>query len=107
MTTLLIPSRKTLSFSVILGGVFFLSACNSGGEVKLDSQKRKMSYAIGQQIGGSMKKQQLDIDVGVERWGTTSFTTRAFRNARRVRARSSSLSSTSRMTPVFIGRALA
>jgi len=37
-----------------------MSACN---EVKLDNQKKKVSYAIGQQIGQSMKAQELDVDV--------------------------------------------
>ncbi len=32
---------------------------------KLDTDKKKISYAIGQQIGESFKKQELDIDVGV------------------------------------------
>jgi FKBP-type peptidyl-prolyl cis-trans isomerase len=39
---------------------------NNGVEAaKLDTDKKQISYAIGQQIGDSFKKQELDIDVGV------------------------------------------
>jgi FKBP-type peptidyl-prolyl cis-trans isomerase FkpA/FKBP-type peptidyl-prolyl cis-trans isomerase FklB len=57
--TALIPT-KILPLSFLLGGAFLVSACK---EPKLETQKQKMSYAIGQQIGKSMKAQELDVDV--------------------------------------------
>lgn len=59
MKNALIPS-KILPLVLFMGGGLLVSACN---DVKLDTQKKKMSYAIGQQIGHSMKAQELDVDV--------------------------------------------
>jgi FKBP-type peptidyl-prolyl cis-trans isomerase FklB len=40
-----------------------LAACNGGGNTKLETQKDKVSYIIGQNIGRSFKQQNLDSDV--------------------------------------------
>jgi FKBP-type peptidyl-prolyl cis-trans isomerase FklB len=51
---------------------FLLAACNGGGSGKLDTQKDKVSYIIGQNIGRSFQQQGLDsevIDLGKLRAG--------------------------------------
>jgi len=53
--------RQILPFSLV--AVVGLSACTK--DVKLDDQKKKMSYAIGQQIGESIKSQGLAVDADV------------------------------------------
>lgn len=40
-----------------------LAACNAGGSTKLDTQKDKASYIIGQNIGRSFQQQNLDESV--------------------------------------------
>lgn len=49
---------------LVLGGLAlataFTAACNK--KVKLDSDTKKASYAIGQQIGGNLKQQNIDFD---------------------------------------------
>ena len=48
-----------------LSGCDKLKSLTSGGSVKLDSDKAKVSYAIGAQIGKGMKSQGLDVDPNV------------------------------------------
>ncbi|MEO5667633.1 MAG: FKBP-type peptidyl-prolyl cis-trans isomerase [Bdellovibrionota bacterium] len=52
---------KLLQLSLVVGGGLSIVACAA----KLDTQKKKVSYVIGQQIGESMKTQGVDIDVDV------------------------------------------
>jgi FKBP-type peptidyl-prolyl cis-trans isomerase FklB len=42
---------------------FLLIACNDKGSAKLETQKDKVSYIIGQNIGRSFKQQSLDAEV--------------------------------------------
>lgn len=53
----------------LVAGVTLLASCNKGakigGEVKLDTEEKKVSYAIGQEIGRGMKSQGIKIDVSV------------------------------------------
>ncbi len=54
-------AQSRLAISVVLAGaVVGLSACEK--KVKLDSDVRKSSYAIGQQIGQNVKTQGIEID---------------------------------------------
>lgn len=52
---------KLLNLSLVVGGAFSVAACAA----KLESNKQKISYAIGQQIGQSIKGQNIDVDVDV------------------------------------------
>jgi len=52
---------KLLQVSLVCGSVLSIGACAA----KLDTQKKKVSYVIGQQIGESMKTQGVDVDVDV------------------------------------------
>jgi FKBP-type peptidyl-prolyl cis-trans isomerase FklB len=54
-----------------LAGILLI-ACNDKGSVKLETQKDKVSYVIGQSIGRNMEQQQIDetvIDLGILRAG--------------------------------------
>jgi FKBP-type peptidyl-prolyl cis-trans isomerase FklB len=54
-----------------LAGILLI-ACNSKGSSKLETQKDKVSYVIGQNIGRNMQQQQLDetvIDLDILRQG--------------------------------------
>ena len=52
---------------LVLGlGVVVLSGCIEGKpQVKLETDKQKFSYAIGQRIGGDLKSRSLDVDTDV------------------------------------------
>jgi FKBP-type peptidyl-prolyl cis-trans isomerase FkpA/FKBP-type peptidyl-prolyl cis-trans isomerase FklB len=50
-----------LNLPLVVGMCVSVAACAA----KLESQKQKMSYAIGQQIGNSIKSEGLDVDVDV------------------------------------------
>lgn len=52
---------KLLQFSLVCTGGLSIVACAA----KLDTQKKKVSYVIGQQIGESIKGQGVDVDVDV------------------------------------------
>ena len=57
--------RSTLKLNI---GVFALAAATmvlSGCDKKLDTDTRKASYAIGQQIGKNLKDQGIDVDADV------------------------------------------
>lgn len=53
--------------STVVGLLLVLSACDGGGksEVKLDTEQKKFSYVIGQEIGQNFKQQNLSIDPDV------------------------------------------
>lgn len=56
-----------MQFVVIAGFLLALSGCDKGGssEVKLDTEKQKFSYVVGQEIGQNFKQQNLEIDAEV------------------------------------------
>ncbi|MGE3975772.1 MAG: FKBP-type peptidyl-prolyl cis-trans isomerase [Bdellovibrionales bacterium] len=58
---------KTQTTKIIfaLFALVSISACNKFGSVELKTDKQKISYTIGQQIGSSFKQQGLDVDVDV------------------------------------------
>src|ERR1043166_6979918 len=51
--------------SVFVLGLFGIVGCQKGGNVDLKSDKQKLSYAIGQQIGRQVKGSGLEIDSDV------------------------------------------
>ena len=53
--------KSKLMVGLSVAVAFGMVAC----EKKLDSDQKKASYAIGQQIGGNMKQQNIDIDTDV------------------------------------------
>src|SRR4051812_41976802 len=59
------PQMRKIAFA--LAAVCFLgfAGCQKGGNVSLNSDKAKISYAIGQQIGRSVKGSGLDLDSDV------------------------------------------
>lgn len=57
---------RSLSRILVFSFPFIFSACNGDGKnVDLTSDKAKMSYVIGQQIGRQFKSQKLDVDSAV------------------------------------------
>lgn len=54
------------SLALILG-LSLLASCNKkmGGDVKVETEEQKVSYAIGQEIGRGMKAQGIKVDVPV------------------------------------------
>jgi FKBP-type peptidyl-prolyl cis-trans isomerase len=56
----LTTSRIVIS-SIAIAGMLFIAGC----EKKLDTDQRKASYAIGQQIGQNLKGQNIDFDADV------------------------------------------
>ena len=53
--------------TLTLVSIFALSGCTKSGGKELKTDKDKISYAIGQQIGKSFKAQNLDVDSDVLR----------------------------------------
>ncbi len=52
--------NKLVLGAMLVTGLFLTSSCQK--KVKLDSDIKKASYAIGQQIGGNLKQQNIDFD---------------------------------------------
>lgn len=52
--------NKLVVGGVVVAALAMTTACQK--KVKLDTDVRKASYAIGQQIGGNLKQQNIDID---------------------------------------------
>ncbi len=52
--------NKLMVGSLVVGALAFSTACTK--KVKLDTDIKKASYAIGQQIGGNLKQQNIDFD---------------------------------------------
>src|SRR4030042_1791438 len=50
---------------VMLGSVFLVSQVNAEEKLVLKNQKEKVSYIIGMDIGGNLKKQSIDIDPNI------------------------------------------
>ena len=53
--------NKLVLSGLLVVGLLATSACQK--KVKLDTDIRKASYAIGQQIGGNLKQQNIDFDI--------------------------------------------
>ena len=67
----MIKTMRLLGIAGIVATGLFMTACNKGA-TKLDTQKDKVSYIIGQNIGRSFKQQGLTgdmIDLGKLRSG--------------------------------------
>jgi len=54
-----------LKLIVVLGIVFWVSYVNAQENLALKSQKDKVSYIIGMDIGTNLKKQSIDIDTNI------------------------------------------
>ena len=54
-----------LKLIVVLGIVFWVSYVNAQENLALKSQKDKVSYIIGMDIGSNLKKQSIDIDTNI------------------------------------------
>lgn len=54
-----------LKLIVVLGIVFWVSYVNAQENLVLKTQKDKMSYIIGMDIGTNLKKQSIDIDTNI------------------------------------------
>ena len=54
-----------LKLIVVLGIVFWVSCVNAQENLMLKSQKDKVSYIIGMDIGTNLKKQSIDIDSNI------------------------------------------
>ncbi len=52
--------NKLVLGAMLVAGMFVTSSCQK--KVKLDSDIKKASYAIGQQIGGNLKQQNIEFD---------------------------------------------
>ena len=50
---------------VILGILFLVSQVNAQEKLVLKNQKEKVSYIIGADIGGNLKRQSIDIDPNI------------------------------------------
>ena len=51
--------------AVVVVGMLFLAVQVYGEEISLKEKKDKVSYAIGLDVGGAMKKQSIDIDTDI------------------------------------------
>jgi len=49
----------------MLGILFLVSQVNAGENLVLKNQKEKVSYIIGMDIGGNLKKQSIDVDPNI------------------------------------------
>ncbi len=54
-----------LKLIVVLGVLFFVSQVSAEEKLVLKSQKEKVSYIIGMNIGSNFKRQLIDIDPGI------------------------------------------
>jgi FKBP-type peptidyl-prolyl cis-trans isomerase FkpA/FKBP-type peptidyl-prolyl cis-trans isomerase FklB len=61
--------KSVFTLFASLTGIALLTACQNGGgmggEITLDTDKKKASYAIGQQVGEGLKAQGVEVDVNV------------------------------------------
>ena len=60
--------RVVYYVTVAVGLLYLATGCDGkfgSKEIKLETDTQKFSYAVGQQIGGQMAKQNIDIDVDV------------------------------------------
>ncbi|HEX2612666.1 MAG TPA: FKBP-type peptidyl-prolyl cis-trans isomerase N-terminal domain-containing protein, partial [Fibrobacteria bacterium] len=58
----MIKTMRLLGIAGIAATGLFMTACNKGAP-KLETQKDKVSYIIGQNIGRSFKQQNLEADL--------------------------------------------
>jgi FKBP-type peptidyl-prolyl cis-trans isomerase FklB len=53
---------RKIAVHVILGFVFLAGVCQAGEAPEIKSQKEKINYSIGHQIGGDFKRQGIELD---------------------------------------------
>ena len=64
----MILTRLSLPIAAITSALLVATACGQGDAAKpaaddLSTLKNKVSYAIGLEIGGSLKEQELELDI--------------------------------------------